>query len=1007
MDEITPAEQEELDALLLRKERQGMVSRIANPEVTREERMQSMREMRGGGGPMSSSAEIAAAKGAVTVVPSVIAGVATGGAGPLVQAGVGALTALGSAGARQAIESAYEGKPFRPREMAGEAVSSAVPTLKGVPFSKYIPFLKSAPETATAYRAANLGLNTALSGTGAAAGGVVSGNVTDLPSAAREAAAPMLMTAAPQAAGEAAGEAAKLFSKWASKAETVEKAGIKPLFTDVFPEAAAFAQRAQSKISSGTLRKLEDEQLRQIEQAAQQIGGVQGVGQPGDVKRVYQDAVSLLGLGKVEDITRNSKDFASATQALNGAVEEAKTYAKQLQVAEQEAYKANSATRIADAENAYNDFVEGLGVRTEKEIQSKLGPRIAAAETRATESAFPAGVPRADDTAQRGFQIQDLITQPAEGKPPGLKQVTDSFFEKQYESIPTTERLFRPDVPIGETGISLIDKVMDLKSSIPKTGLPGLEDIIKGASRTEKVPIAGTGGMASRDVISNFSLGELREIRSNLENWAYSTEAYGGKAKAKAKELSNYITTMINEQAPQVFQPEIAQQLLDTNKKYAQVRQLWENPLVESAFAGVKATPEKMLERIGSSVVKYGTSASDYRGITDLMDNLKAIGVEGVPDRSEINGLVQQYIATKSLGKNGQIDNQKLLGYLNGIERTSPGSMKKLGFGNVVDLENFDVVKNLVKQSTNAAGDVDYRGLLTKLSVMGSEDPSKLKALGLGTIQDIDSLNRIASNMGAEASTAAKAKEFAKSDTLAGYQISERILGLLDDSKDIRSVMNVLQDQVVSGATPELRKQAANALVNTRASAVEDLLFGRTSGGVSKGARSLDLQGIKDALKNKSSRERYADILGPNLLSKIENDLIPGLEIISERQRMAGGAGQTTGGTLIERGAMAGLKGPLALGGIAGAAALGSNQGFGKSALAAALVTGLDIGGTALASKVLARTVGATGLKSKAAAAAGLQTLIDSVNRAPNREAALELMNIYSQMGTLPEQPSE
>ena len=72
MNEITPAEQEELDALLakerqssdqqeldalLRKERQSMVSRIASPEATREERMQSMREMRGGGGPMSSSAE--------------------------------------------------------------------------------------------------------------------------------------------------------------------------------------------------------------------------------------------------------------------------------------------------------------------------------------------------------------------------------------------------------------------------------------------------------------------------------------------------------------------------------------------------------------------------------------------------------------------------------------------------------------------------------------------------------------------------------------------------------------------------------------------------------------------------------------------------------------------------------------------------------------------------------------------------------------------------------------
>jgi hypothetical protein len=1010
MDEITPAEQEELDALL-RKERQGMVSRIANPEATREERMQSMREMRGGGGPMSSSAEIAAAKGAVTVVPSVIAGVATGGAGPLVQAGVGALTGLGSAGVRQGIENVYEGKPFRFREMGGEAVSSAVPTLKGVPLSKYIPFLKSAQPTSTAYRAANLGLNTALSGTGAAAGGVVSGTVTNLPSAVREALVPTAITGGSQLLGDTAGEVSKVLSRFGEKAETVEKAGITPLFSDVWPEAAAFAQRAQSKISSGTLRKLEDAQLQEIEQAALRIGGVEGVGQPGDVKRVYQDAVALLGLNKVQEITGNSKDFSSATQALNGAVEEAKSYAKQLSKAEQEAYSANSAQRIADIEAAYNNFVEGLGVKTEKEIQSKLGPRIASAEARATESAFPAGVPRAADTAQRGFQIQDLITQPAEGKPPGLKQVTDSFFEKQYGSIPVADRVFQPNVPIGDTGVSLIDKARELKASIPKTGMPGLEDIIRGAMRTERIPIAGTGGMASRDVVSNFSLGELREVRRNIENWAYSKEAYGTTAQAKAKEFANYITTMINEQAPQVFKPEIAQQLLDTNKKYAQVRQLWENPLVESAFAGVKATPEKMLERIGASVVKSGASASDYRGITDLMDNLKAIGVEGVPDRSEINNLVQQYIATQSLGKNGQIDNQKLLGYLNGIERTSPGSMRKLGFGDIADLENFDVVKTLVKQSTNAAGDVDYRGLLTKLSVMGSEDPSKLKALGLGTIQDIDSLNRIASNMGEEASTAAKAKEFAKSDTLAGYQVSERILGLLDDSKDIRSVMNVLQDQVVSGATPELRKQAANALVNTRASAVEDLLFGRTAEGVSKGARNLDFQRLKDTLKNRAARERYTDILGSNLISKIENELMPGLEIINQRMQTAGGAGQSVGGTAIEKGATALIKGPLAVGAFSASAILSSGKGVTQSlatgALSAALYSAMEVGGPALASKVLARTVGATGLKNKAAAAEGIRTLVDRVNRAPNREAALELMNIYSQMGTLPEQPSQ
>jgi len=232
MNDITLAEQQELDALLakerqsidqqeldalLRKERQAMVSRIASPEATREERMQSMREMRGGGGPMSSSAETTAAKYA-TYVPSIITGIATGGASVPVQAGAGFLAGVAGAGTRQAIENVSEDKPFRPREILGEGVSSSVPTLKGVPFSKYIPFLKTAPETATAYRAANLALNTGLAGTGAVAGGAVSGSVTDLPSAVREALVPTAITGGSQLLGDTAGEVSKVLSRFGKKA---------------------------------------------------------------------------------------------------------------------------------------------------------------------------------------------------------------------------------------------------------------------------------------------------------------------------------------------------------------------------------------------------------------------------------------------------------------------------------------------------------------------------------------------------------------------------------------------------------------------------------------------------------------------------------------------------------------------------------------------------------------------------------------------------------------------
>jgi hypothetical protein len=992
MANLTPEEQAQLDELVaeenqLRQQKLQLVSRAGEEDFSAGV-LQAQREMRGGGGPISPEAERSAAKMSMRVGIPLVTGVATGGLGPLAQAAYGAGSSMIGEFGAETIDKITGGKDYSGRQILGAGARGSAPFIQRLP---------------GANRLLNVAKNVGLATGAGLAGGAIEGTVTNAPTALREALISAGFSGVPQLAGQVPGVVGEEIQKVVGRAETIQKGGITPLLTDVLPGLAAFAQRAQSKISSGTLRELEENQLRQIEQEARRLGGVEGVGTPGDVRRVYQDAVTLLGLNKVREISGNAGDFSSAANALKQATAEAQAYGSQLMSLEQKAYGEANAIQMADSEKAYNDFVQSLGTRTEKEAAAELAPRISVAERRATESAFPAGVPRAADTAQKGFKIQELITQPAEGQPPGLKQLTDDFFRKEYAGVPTQDEVFE----LGD----LSQKVRELSNKLPDLKIPVLGEIIGRLNKVSKVP-AGTAGniytgfqTQYRDVPGKFSLDELRGIRRDLENWAYSNEAYRTPAQAQAKDLANSITALMNEQAPQVFKPEIAQQLLDTNKKYAQVRQLWENPLVESAFAGVKATPEKMLERIGSSVVKYGTSASDYRGITDLMDNLKAIGVEGVPDRSEINGLVQQYIATQALDKTGKIDNTKLLGILNGIERTSTGSIKKLGFGDIAQLENFDVIKQLVDQNTKN-GQVDYRGLLTKLSVIGSEDPSKLKALGLGSIDDVDRLNRIVGDMGEQASMAAKARELAKSDTMAGYQVSERILGLLDDSKDIRSVMNVLQDQVVSGATPELRKQAANALVNTRASAIEDLLFGRTQG-VSQGAASFNLDEIKKRLGVPSQREELTDILGQNLMSRIEKDLLPAMALIEQRRNLAGQAGATTRGALIERGASAAVQAPFATGMLLGTSVLAGGQAAPSAALAAIAGTALTIGGTALASKVLARTVGATGLKSKAAAAASIEALIDRVNRAPNREAAIDIMNAYADTGTVPEKPSE
>jgi hypothetical protein len=956
----------------------GVQEPMSQEQQDRAERLRVLREMRGGGGPMSPEAEAKAIKGTLRYGFPLAAGIATGGASIPVMMGIGAGAAgAGEAGA-QTYEKLAEGQEYRPGQIAGAVVRGSVPYLKG-----------AGPLTTFAK-------NVTAAGTGGVAGGMLEGGVTDAPSALKEFVISGGLAGVPQTVESAAGAVGSFFRKAGEKAQVLEKAGITPLATDVVPGLASFAQRAQSKMGLNTLRKLEENQVAEIERRARELGGSVN---PTDVVRVYEDAVQLLGLNKVNDITGQSRTFAGATEALQNAVNEAKKYGNELMQYEQQAFKETRTRELNDVEQNWLQFVDSLGTQTEQKIAGALNPRIAAQEARATKEAFPAGVPTGADTARQGFRIQQLITQRGEGQPPGLKQLTDDFFKKEYAGIPTQDEVFE----LGD----LSQKVRELSNKLPDLKIPVLGEIIGRLNKVSKVP-AGTAGniytgfqTQYRDVPGKFSLDELRGIRRDLENWAYSNEAYRTPAQAQAKDLANSITAVMNEQAPTVFKPEVAQKFLDTQAKYAQVRGLWENPYIEKAFKGVSATPEKFLEQLGNSVTKYGTQGIEYRGISDLIDNLKAIGVEGVPDRSQINSLVQQFIATKAANAAGGIDNTKLLGILNGIERTAPGSLQELGFGNIAQLRNFDVVNNLIQSSTKNNA-VDYRGLLTKLNVMESQSPGTLKALGLGPIDDLEKLNRKLGAAETELSEAVKAREAAKSDTLTGYKISERILGLLEDSRDIKSVMNTLEDQVSNAATPELRKAAADALINTRATKIEDILFGTRQKGVSPGAENIDLNRIRKTLETPSTREEFSNIVGPRVLKQIEDELLPAFEIIRDRQLRAGGAGQTTGGQIVERATLSGLKAPLA---VAGTLYTGGQ--FGTAVLAGLLTYAADIGGTYLAAKVLARTVGATGLRSKQASAQAIESLARAVNKAPNREAALRLMRDFSETGEAPSNTRE
>jgi hypothetical protein len=155
-------------------------------------------------------------------------------------------------------------------------------------------------------------------------------------------------------------------------------------------------------------------------------------------------------------------------------------------------------------------------------------------------------------------------------------------------------------------------------------------------------------------------------------------------------------------------------------------------------------------------------------------------------------------------------------------------------------------------------------------------------------------------------------------------------------------------------------------------------------------------------LATPSTREEFSNIVGPRVLKQIEDELLPAFDIIRDRQIRAGGAGQTTGGQMVERAALSGLKTPLIVAGT-----LASGGQYGSAALAGLVTLAADFGGTQLAARLLARTVGATGLRSKQASAQAIESLARAVNNAPNRETALRLMRDFSETGEAPSNTRE
>jgi hypothetical protein len=473
-------------------------------------------------------------------------------------------------------------------------------------------------------------------------------------------------------------------------------------------------------------------------------------------------------------------------------------------------------------------------------------------------------------------------------------------------NIDTAKAGFNILAPAGRSGTSVGDEVAKAFSDSPITAGG---QIIK-----EFTPYFGKlmGVLESR---SPASLAELRSIREDLYNAAETQgAAFGTKAQAALKSIASKITDTINDQAASVMSPAGANALFKANKFYSEFRPKFENYGVESAFMVRGAKPGTTASRMAGEVAEEGLEAPSYTNLIDLFEGLKKQGVAGVPDTAPIRDALRE-------------------GLLNQVI-TRPGNQVVVNFQKLAEL----------------AGQVE------------SQSPGALKQLGLGSMDDLNTLIRFKAFRDAEPGIDTIVQAI-NSRTPIGNAIGVRALQDLKDVADIKSVVNALERKAIGTGGQAGSKEAAEALVQARANAINELLIKTDELG-----KSPRLAALKDVLDPNEMR-RFREIVGPKTMNFIENQMIPGFRRIKLAEEAAGQAGSTVRGAAEEQ----------AIGSITKAPVIAATGGsLGPLRAAGNLIYDLySLKKYDLLSKVLSRSGGATGFRNRAAQLSRLQQLTE------------------------------
>jgi hypothetical protein len=391
------------------------------------------------------------------------------------------------------------------------------------------------------------------------------------------------------------------------------------------------------------------------------------------------------------------------------------------------------------------------------------------------------------------------------------------------------------------------------------------------------------------------SLNELRAIRENLYAAADSAgQSFGTRAQRDIRNIANRITETIDTQAPSAFGQANADALRTANDFYSKFRSRFDEFGVAQAFKPERMETAQMAESIRGRVAKQGVETPAFQNAITLLDDLKAAGAQGVPDSKKLADITRSGIVDRSLNvETGELNLRQLANDLNNIEQQSPGGLAKLGFGTTQELKRF----------------VRFVTGLPEAEKVGPE----------------------------------KIVQLLNTETPAGFAIASRAVQTLPDVATVDTVISALQRRATGGS-----KAAKEALDSIRAREIEDLLL------EVRGGRRGAATGAVGELADPANRARIERILGPQLLSTVEKQFIPGFRVIEEARQAAGQAGSTARGAAFERIGRKASELPIQAAGGKGAAGVLSMLGSAADAL-----------GYATISKVIAKGAGVSGMRSR------------------------------------------